>query len=81
MNPDQLTSSLPVEMLQILELLPPGKHLPWWELHRRHEDVFGIDTRPARFRQEIATLHSLGLLRQHGEYEFELADGAKALRH
>jgi hypothetical protein len=55
--------------------------LPWWELHRRHEDVFGIDTRPATFRQEIATLHSLGLLRQHGEYEFGLADGVKALRH
>jgi hypothetical protein len=80
MNLSERTPALPIEMLQILELLPPGKHLPWWELHRRHEDVYGIDTRPAAFRQEIATLRSMGFLRPYGQYEFELADSA-ALRH
>jgi hypothetical protein len=80
MKADKRIKSLPIEMLQILEIIPAGGHLPWWEIHRRVEDVYGSETRPTAFRQELATLQTLGLLRPRGDYEFELA-GRRQLRH
>jgi hypothetical protein len=79
---EEVMSSIPREMSEILEIVAPGRRLPWWEIHRWHVDVYGGSTRAAEFQTQLGVLQSRGLLRHCSDNMFELTEkGKSAMSH